>query len=105
MTDYMTDDFLTSLYVLSLEDAKLDHILDAFDDKMLEGDFAWCDRMLRDLDTNLCSVTTLVGFLSFTLCAKEKLQQRDRIVTETTLRAMKEGRTEEEAEQLLVGLR
>lgn len=59
--------------------ACLDEIFNYFDDNFLDGKFQECDDMLLKIDVNRLSEHTLVGILSITKSAEDKLNNRETI--------------------------
>jgi hypothetical protein len=84
-------------------DTALDVVFTRFDDLLSAGDWDGCDSVLRAIDIQRLDTHLLVGVLSATLPAKDKLTARDKLVerTERRLRTVEPDRVG----RLLVGLR
>lgn len=59
------------------EDAAIDYIFNEVDERMLEGDFDSCDRILNAANPNDFTTVNVLAFLTITLCAREKLPSRE----------------------------
>jgi hypothetical protein len=87
---------------LSIEDA-LDALYDRVDGALLAGNFAAVDRELAAVDVGTTELTLLLGWLTITYAARERLPLRARFAVRVFLRAEREQGTDA-AVELLRGL-
>jgi hypothetical protein len=74
---------------MDMTEQEVNGIWDRIDDLLSAGSFTECDALLRETDTYLCSMDTILSLLTATLPAKGKLPSRDmfRRRSERTLRS------------------
>ena len=102
----LPDTLLNAIYELGsqdLPDMTCDLILHYMDDWMLDGRFDLCDELLEKTNMNRLDTIAIVGLLSATICAKERLSQRKRFVEQAESRL--EGLAPDRVEKLMEGLR
>lgn len=84
-------------------DQAIDLIYDYIDDRLLDGNFAHVDFVLEDIDMGRLPTVLHLSFLTVTLAAKSKLNNRTRFFDKAFNRvACKEGL--EKADRLFKGL-
>jgi hypothetical protein len=83
-------------------DAAIDLLFEVVDDWFLARQFEQCDRFLADLDITRLDTNLLVGVLSITYAAKDKLQERAALVPQ--VRARLEQLAPGRADRLMEGL-
>ena len=79
----MADDSLERMYQLVEEgrtDTALDVLFDHIDDMLCNGEFQKCDDGIQQIDLERLDTNLLVGVLSITLAAREKLTRRAQVV-------------------------
>ena len=57
-------------------DSKLDFIFDCIDDMLIAGEFSEVNEIIKKVDINKYDISLLLGFLTITLSAKNKLPYR-----------------------------
>jgi hypothetical protein len=62
-----------------MRDAEIDEIFDIIDELLLQGNYEAVNLMLKHLDLTI-DLDLLLGYLTITLAAKTKLQDRQRVV-------------------------
>lgn len=77
----MIDDFFNTLYYLQEElqddDACIDHIFNSINEFLLSNMFGTCDKILERVIVSDFTPTILIGFLTITAAAKDKLTKRN----------------------------
>lgn len=68
---------------MSIIDEKLDHIFDYLDDLFLDGKFEEANNHLRSVDIANTPIVLLIGYLTITFCAKDKLPYRGTMFLKT----------------------
>ena len=58
----------------------LDVLFDHIDDMLCDGEFQRCDEVIQHIDLERLNTSLLVGVLSITLAAREKLNHRRQVV-------------------------
>lgn len=85
------------------EEALLDLIYDRLDDLLVAGDFDSCDAILAAVEVARLDPVGMVGFLTITLPARERLPSRAALVTRAR-EALSQRRPQNEVDALLRGL-
>lgn len=84
-------------------DSALDILFDWIDGLLLKGEFEECDEFLRKFNLDMLNIDLMIGLLSITLAATEKLPYRKMLVKEIEARLKKI--VPERVERLLRGLK
>lgn len=84
-------------------ESALDALYDRIDDRLLAGDFVTVDREIASVDVAATDLTMLLGWLTITYAARERLPARGRFAVSVFGRAEREQGTDK-AVELLRGL-
>ena len=84
-------------------DRALDQVFSRFDACFRRGDFPFADAVLRAIDVDRFSLDTLIGFLTVTLSAKDRLAERAAFFSRVANRVNR-SHTPQEAQRILGGL-
>lgn len=95
-------DWLSKIRELAVDDA-LDLIFETVDDAFLEGRFADVDAALDRVDLGELDSFLVIGFLSATLAARDKLTRRSAFVERARSRLLDLGCTDR-IDRLMLGL-
>lgn len=85
------------------EEALLDFIYDRLDNLLLAGDFDTCDAILTEVNVARLDSVGMIGFLTITLPARQRLDAREGLVTRIR-DALLQKRPGHEVDGLLQGL-
>ena len=83
----------------------LTRIYDYLDDQILDERFIEVDRVLREVDPGALDATCLLGFLSITLQARERLQEWEPLLSRARDQCRRRGMDEDKIERLFGDLR
>lgn len=80
--DFEVEAFLERLYGWSDSiERELDFILATFDDLFCEGSFSRVNQILKSIEVDKLDTSILIGFLSFSCCARDELEFYDSFVS------------------------